>query len=45
MISRRLAAEHVPPPLVDQLAEREERDLLQRALHLLVDQRLVVVRN
>src|SRR4051812_28919792 len=39
---RGLAAEHVPAPLVDQLAERQERNLRQRALHLHVDDGLLV---
>ena len=34
------AGEHVPAPLVDHQAERQERDLLQRDLHLLVDRAL-----
>jgi len=35
------AVEHGPAPFVDQLAERQERDLVQRHLHLLVDHRLL----
>ena len=35
------AGEHFPAPLVDQLAERQERDLVERELHLLVDRRLI----
>ena len=40
-----LPAEHVPAPLVDHQAERQERDLLERDLHLLVDRRLVVLHD
>ena len=40
-----LAGEHVPAPLVDHDAERQERDLLERHLHLHVDRRLVVLRD
>ncbi len=43
MLRPGLAREHLPAPLVDQLAERQERDLGQGALHLRVDQRLLVV--
>ena len=39
---RRLPAEHVPAPLVDQLAEGKERDLGERVLHLEVDHRLLI---
>src|SRR5438552_10593422 len=39
---RRLSAEYVPAPLVDQLAEGQERDLGERVLHLEVDHRLLV---
>ena len=31
------AVEHAPAPLVDELAERQEGDLVERHLHLLVD--------
>ena len=32
-----LTREHFPAPLVDQLAERQERELVERELHLLID--------
>src|SRR6185503_1207973 len=42
VVFRRLdrAREHAPAPLVDELAERQECDLLARDLHLPVDERL-----
>src|SRR5690606_6503295 len=42
-LGRDLAGEDVPPPLVDELAEGQEGDLLQGHLHLEVDQALVVL--
>ena len=38
---RHLAREHLPAPLVDQLAEGQEGDFFQRHLHLLVDDRFL----
>src|SRR5213075_811034 len=32
-----LSAEHAPAPLIDELAEGQERNLVERHLHLLVD--------
>src|SRR5262245_62196525 len=40
LLRRNRAREDAPAPLVDELAERQERDLLARDLHLPVDQRL-----
>ena len=40
---RNLAREHSPAPFVDQLAERQEGDLVERHFHLLVDRRLAAL--
>ena len=40
LVRRDRAVEHAPAPLVDEQAERQERDLLERELHLRVERAL-----